>query len=164
MIDPWILRDSIVASLLTIFVSYVVWHACEEGPMRWSTALYLGLILGLAATLREQLVYYAIFFLPLVLVSLRAAHASLRHALLILLLLVGPMVLARIGLEIMEQNNDRPGGFSANARTVMLQAALPVARQYPDLFDGDTELDKAARATSEFLQLSSRWANSINCS
>ena len=110
MIDPWILRDSIVASLLTIFVSYVVWHACEESPMRWSTALYLGLILGLAATLREQLVYYAIFFLPLVLVSLRAAHASLRHALLILLLLVGPMVLARIGLEVMEQNNDRPGG------------------------------------------------------
>ena len=29
----------------------------------------------------------------------------------------------------------------------MLQAVLPVARQYPDLFDGDTELDKAARAT-----------------
>ena len=38
---------------------------------------------------------------------------------------------------------------SANARTVMLQAVLPVARQCPDLFDGDTELDKAARATSE---------------
>ena len=128
MIDPWILRDSIVASLLTIFVSYVVWHACEEGPMRWSTALYLGLILGLAATLREQLVYYAIFFLPLVLVSLRAAHASLRHALLILLLLVGPMVLARIGLESWNKTMTGQAVVSANARTVMLQAVLPGAR------------------------------------
>ena len=45
--------------------------------MRLVTVLYLGLILGLAATLREQLVYYAIFFLALRSSSVcGAAHAS----------------------------------------------------------------------------------------
>jgi hypothetical protein len=146
MIDPWILRDSIFASLLTIFISYVVWHVSEESPLRWSAALCLGLILGVAAALREQFVYYAIFFLPLVFVGLRAAHASLTQALVILLLLAGPVVLTRIGLESWNKAMTGQAVVSTNARTVMLQPVLPVARQYTDLFNGDTELDKAARA------------------
>jgi hypothetical protein len=106
-----------------------------------------GLLLAVAASLREQLALYAIFLVPLVLVWLAAAHAGVRQVLLVLILFAGAIALSRVGQSSWNQLMTGDATVSTNARTVMLQAILPVASKHPALFEGNTELDRAARET-----------------
>lgn len=145
-IDLWLLRDSLFASLVTIALSDCLWRALERQRPRLAAALLIGVLFGIASTLREQLLYYGVVFLPLLLLTVRPERAGRSHAILALIALVAPTLLFQQGLRAWNASQWGVQAVSTNARTVMSQAVLEVAQKNPDLYDGGTALDKAARA------------------
>ena len=144
-IDLWILRDSLFASVITISLgSCARWALQAEDPGR-TRILFVGLLFGIASALREEIVFYGVFFLPLILLLLLRSVNDKKKIVLALVVVVAPTVLLQVALKGWNQRMTGGAGVSTNSNKVMTQAVLELAKKHPDLYDGDTLLDKAAR-------------------
>lgn len=143
-IDPLILRDSLFSSLLTLVLAGIATQALESRRPGMVAALAAGVGLALAYCLREQLVFYMLFFVPLVLLWIRRGRVGRVATVGVLLAVFAPLVLTRVTLIEWRANLTGEAVISTNAGSVMLQAVLETARANPALFDGGTPLDEAA--------------------
>lgn len=144
-IDLWILRDSLFASLITIALGSCARLALQPERPGGMTSLLIGLLFGIGSTLREQVVFYGVFFLPLILLALLRSFNDKRKVALALVVVAAPTVLLQFALEGWNQRMTGSAVVSTNSKTVMTQAVLELAEKHPDLYDGETPLDKAAR-------------------
>lgn len=143
-IDLWILRDSLFASAIIIALGSCARLALEPehpGGMVW----LVGLLLGIGSVLREQIVYYGVFFLPLILLWLARSLSDRRRLAFALVVIVAPTVLLQFALKGWNERMSGSAVVSTNSKTVMTQAVLEVAKRHPELYDGETPLDKGAR-------------------
>lgn len=145
-VDQWLLRDSLFSSGLTIVLVTIALFGARRRRLPLPAAVGLGIILAGCFVLREQIIYYGIFFLPLLILSLRRGGSGWPRIALVALLLMVPIAGARQGIIMVNEDLAGQAVVSTNARSVMLQALLEVAEQHPELFDGETALDQIARA------------------
>ena len=144
-IDLWILRDSLFASLITISLASCARWALQAERPRGATIFLIGLLFGIASTLREEIVFYGVFFAPLILLWLLRSVNDKKIVALALVVVVAPAVLLQFALKGWNQRTTGAAVVSTNSKMVMTQAVLELAKKHPDLYDGDTPLDKAAR-------------------
>ena len=144
-IDLWILRDSLFASLITISLASCARWALQAERPRGATIFLIGLLFGIASTLREEIVFYGVFFAPLILLWLLRSVDDKKMVALALVVVVAPAVLLQFALKGWNQRTTGAAVVSTNSKMVMTQAVLELAKKHPDLYDGDTPLDKAAR-------------------
>lgn len=145
LIDQWTLRDSFNASLLTIAISLLVIAATRPSPnFIWLLFGVAGLC-GLASGLREQLVYYGAFSLPLVALAAHRNWGGWKGSAAAIVIVILPVIVVQQGLRAINQQLAGVEAVSTNARTVMIQGLLDVSKRHPELFDGETPLDRVAR-------------------
>lgn len=144
-VDSWILRDSLFSSTLTIVLVTIALFGVRRRRMSLLAAFGLGAALAFCFVLREQILFYGIFFLPLLLCGLHRGRSSWQRKAVIVILLIAPLLAARQGIVSLNESILGQDVVSTNARSVMLQALLEVAKDHPELFDGDTPLDRLAR-------------------
>jgi hypothetical protein len=107
--------------------------------------VFIGALFALGSALREQIVYYGMFFLPLLLLWLSRNLRSRRGIAFALVVIIAPTVLMQLALRAWNVHMSGLAVVSTNAKTVMSQAVLEVAKKHPDLYDGGTLLDQASR-------------------
>ena len=144
-IDLWLLRDSLFASLVTIALGSCARLALEPERPKGVTILLVGLILGISSTLREQIVYYGVFLLPIILLWLVRGLHDKRSVALALVVILAPTVLLQFALKGWNLRMSGSAVVSTNSKTVITQAVLELAKRHPELYDGETPLDSAAR-------------------
>lgn len=146
-IDLLILRDSLFSSLLSICLVVLVSSALNKSGLSIKAAVLVGCIFPVCFSLREQMIYYCVFFVPLAAMSLRVRLLPWYRALALIVLLLLPSIGARAGLIQLNEAMTGQAVVSTNARTVMLQALLEVAEKQPGLFGGQSPLDRVAQET-----------------
>lgn len=144
-IDLWILRDSLFASLVTIALGSCARWALQPRHPGVAEILFIGLVFGIGSTLREQIVFYGVFFLPLILLWLQRSLKDKKMFALALLVILAPTILMQFALKGWNEHMTGSPVVSTNSKTVMTQAVLELAEKHPDLYDGASPLDQAAR-------------------
>ncbi len=151
-LDTVVLTDSLHAGLLVIAVSLLILQCSAPGSARagsFAAAFAaVGILLALAFLLRENTVYLLAPLLPLL--ALAAWRVAGRRSLLVsgacVLLALLPLLAT---LTVIQDWNERRTGerfVTTGARTVYTYALMkPYLTLFPEIFSGDTPLDRAFR-------------------
>jgi hypothetical protein len=151
--DAALLTDSFHASLLILAITMLTITALSDRPLRWQTALAVGLLLAGAFLLRDAMSYLWLALLPLLAcaaalptVATEGRRAALRGAVVVALAL-SPLFAAYSAYS--EWNRYRTGTpfVTTIGQLTLLLTLVTAAKHEPAIFAGDTPLDRAARAT-----------------
>lgn len=145
-IDLLILRDSLFSSFLAMAILSLAYSAREKQSIGIAKATLVGCLFAFCFMLREQVIYYSVFFVPIAALCVWK-KAPLPRIMLLVVLFMLPALGVRSGMISLNEAMAGRAVVSTNARTVMLQALLEVAEKQPQLFGGDSPLDQTARST-----------------
>lgn len=148
VLDQAVLTDSLYGSLTVMAACLLLRAVLAESGRAFGTVAAAGMLVALAFLLREATLFLAVGFLPLAALAARGCGrwAPLRAATLVIVFVL-PLALVQHGYR--EWNRARIGLpiITTGGQTNMIFAISKAARHDPGVFDGDSPVARASRAT-----------------
>lgn len=144
--DQCLLTDSLNCSFIMLAI-YALVHGAPTGqPLRWRQALFAGAMFALALLMRDAMQILIVALLPLILVRLwLVGRRYWRMSTLACVLVLAPMAVVAQAYKGWNEYRTGVRFLSTVPQLTLLFALGKIVDKAPEMFDGDTPVDRAGR-------------------